>query len=371
MGFKVDTAALTEFASFVKDFGDDADGVYDFIRAETDMSVHGAGFLDMLLGGHSAVVQTMCDRTFLLGETAAGSAFEVDASAFFYDERDTANAEELDGTYPGVSTSGAGPNDDSAKGSFSYKSAQDELDITKKPGDLEPKAGEVEKWCRTVLDQFSLTAGIREVLKAACGFDPIEWLRSWFTGEWKAWARCALAWEACGDTVKAMSGSLDPGLAKLPEVWEGNAADSALDYFSRLQDATVTEATAFDSLAARYKVYLELIYELHLVADDTLNTVCDIALDVLLLAPSFVLDTVNTLLGQESQVGQFLFRICDLMGKLSIAVTAVIDAIRLFETIKSAWELPGFPDSDIPELNNRHGSGMYEHSWEHPDKDVR
>ncbi|MGC7097289.1 hypothetical protein ACPZ19_21655 [Amycolatopsis lurida] len=352
MSFKVDPDALRDFSTFLEDFTTDADEVKEYFEEQCELSVHQTGLLDAIVGGHAGVVEGMSSRTGLMSSTGMACASEVSGAAFLYSDKDAEEAKALDELDPGAkSKSDGGPSGGSSKASFVYEHFI--WGDCKRPEDLEPKASEVEEWARTFLDTFSFTAQVRTVLNYACGFDPLEWLYEWWCGDWRAFAKCSITWGMCGEAVKQMAENFDPALNKLAEVWEGNAADAAADYFARFRDAVFTESEAFFGLEALYKLYMEALYEYHLITNNLINTAVDIVLDVLLMVGG------GALVGVAAE----LMAIFNVVSKIANIVTALIDFLRLLETAYS--QRPDIPACAIPQLEDRRGGGPSDHGYDH------
>ncbi|MGW5645232.1 hypothetical protein ACWEV3_32440 [Saccharopolyspora sp. NPDC003752] len=363
MSFEVDTEALKEFSDFLHDCSRDVHEMFLFCYDEADLGVHKEGFINILMSGHSDVLHAMSERTALLQEVLNLSGGEIGNAAYFYDETDESETAELDASYPEAKTQGSQPPvGPTIAGGFAYQSVLDELKTKKDPAELEPKASEVEQWCRKTFDNYSAMAAVRALFKELFEVDPIDWVLECFIGEWKAWAKCALAWEACSVATKGIAENFTPALVKLPEIWEGNAAETAADYFSRLQQAILTESEAFHALGERYKLYMEMVYEVQMTCNDAINTIIDLALDALLLVPSLVVDVVT-----GGEYGLTLQKIFDIVGNTMTAVTAAFDACRYFETIFAASDLPGCPRCELEKLP---GDSPSSHSYEHPDSSV-
>lgn len=355
MSFDVDTKSLREFADFLEDYGKDADAAHDFVYDETEVGISNGGALELLVGAHADIRTMMQDRMSLMRKVGSGCSLAMGDVAYMYDHADEMGVENLaeaDAEYESVTVQDreTSPEDDPYVG-FSYQSAQDLLKITEDSKDIEPMGSEVEQWTRGIFDGTSVTAIFRGAVKEILGLDPFDEVRQVFMGDWAAWARCSIAWGACHRAVSTMASNFSPALAKLPQVWQGNAADGATSYFIKLADATTTEAEAFSALEEGYLVYMEYIWVAYTVCNDILNAMGDLAIDLILLAGTGTIAMFKAL--------------WDLWGALGQIITAVMDTCRLFGAVGGLFDLSEVPACALAELTGQGHDNVYDHP--HPE----
>lgn len=349
MGFEVDTDALRGFQEFLEGYNGDAAAVNEYLYSDIpDMGVHEQGLMLFLTGVHQDIVDGMRARTDGMEDIAYESALAVGWAATFYDEMDREQAAKLDSTYDTVPKNEIdAPDGGSDKAGFEYDSKQHWLRHNKlKASDLERQASGIEEWFRWAADQISWTANLREFVTWVFGWDPVTWAVELFAGEWKSFAECALTWDACGSTTAGIAGNFDPALTKLGEVWQGNAADNAMRYFCELRNATSTEAEAFAALYQLYRLYVEFAREQQQLVNDQFNAVLDLVIDGILLVSG----------------GGTALAIWDIIGMVSMALTALVDYGQLAETGIAALSLPAVPECALAKLP---ASGEPP-SWKHP-----
>lgn len=370
MSFKVESESLSEFALYLEGCGDDADEIEWLISHETDLGPLGEGIYAKVAGIHFDIQRAMIDRAVLLATTSSDCAWAMEDTASLYDKVDKSEAESLDASYEGASGGGT-PSEatgGSKTGSFEYHSVSDELDIKKKPSDIEPKAGEIEERLRFVLDSGSPSAQLRYLILETFGIDPIDWLRSWFTGDWKAFAKCSLAWGVCADALEQMYEDFGAALTKIPQVWEGNAADEAVAYFTKYRDALKVEAEAFRFWEDMYRDHMELVYECWKLCNDILNFVFDGLLAFCTGGASLIAEAIQGLMNGNSLYD----KISRALGKLGVIGTSLIDACQIFETFASqiGTAFEGYATSILPKLPDAKGDGDSSYDRPYPDKRV-
>jgi hypothetical protein len=361
VSFTVDPDSLDKFADLQMHYFEDASALGEFMRDETEMSLHGEGVFSYLLRGHQSIVKMMSDRIELMRRIGLDSVKELGSAADFYRGTDEANAIELEKAYDEVPPH---KDDKARKGppeeaNFKHLDAQDKLDITKDPSDIEPKGYAVDNWVRTELDVLSLTANVRKVIESICKVDPIDWVRQWMSGDWEAWAKASLAWGACAKSTEVMGENLWRATAALDEVWDGRAGDAAVAFFEQLRDATYTEVIAYEGLQVRYKLYMELVYENHLILNDVLNTMIDVVIELLLVVPAVFKAPFD-------DGGTLLQTVLALLGEIGMIYTIVVDACRLFESMGQAFALPEVPETELRKPTTQDES----HGYQHPEPSV-
>ncbi|GAB3431976.1 hypothetical protein [Actinophytocola sediminis] len=360
MSFKVDPDALVKFSKMIDGYAEDAEAVKKFFTAKTEVDTHGQGLLTALAGQHEDQVKEMSERTALMISIGWDSSATVLDVADYYRSTDEANAASLDDAYEKSSYDStrddvAPPlnkdDDDFVDKAFAelkYTSAQSELEINKKPSDIEPKGSEIEDWARYLIDWVSAAAWLREIPPVD---DAVNWVIEWFTGDWKMWARCALAWQACSETVYSMSGEFDHIDITLEQVWEGNAADAAIKYFLALKDATSTEGDAFDSLYQQCLHQMEYCYEASQTLSDLVNLVVDLAFDALLAL-------LGGFTGNAYAIGLAIFNV---ISKIGTVLTVVMNVVQMAETIISNSDVPEVPKCDLEHLSTTMETNSYHH----------
>lgn len=351
--FSVDTDALRDFAGFLGGYADDAELVREFIDDDVEMTVHGEGVLNKLAGFHYDTTSAMRSRVGVMRQLGAHASSEIDeAATYVYDELETEEAAGYDKLYDGASDPGALPSSgDASTASFDYHSVEAKLKVDRDPDELEPKAGDVEKYTRDGLDLLSFADEARKLItwvSTTFGIyegDPVEWVFTWLTGNWEAWAKCALVWQACGKAVDDMAANFEPTFIKLMEVWQGNAAEAALEYFAELRRSTAVEADAFGVIYQQYKLITELIHEMKQYINDFVNALISAAIDAVLMVAT-------------GGVPGLIKAIIDAIATL---ITVLISQVKVAETVIEMIKLEPVPDSTLPDLPGQGKPPTYDH----------
>ncbi|UMP04760.1 WXG100 family type VII secretion target [Amycolatopsis sp. EV170708-02-1] len=361
MSFEVDTDSLRKFSGFLEDFGRDAWSL-ELSMNSLDMTDHGEGLLFGLSGYHADVVESMTRRVSLLSMIGDEAGTEIEFAADSYDKEDQEDAARLDKGYQGDSGDGTFMfKDPPSKTSFDYKEASEGLDVAKEDVDgLEPKAGWLENGLRFVSDRGSYMYYARELLSGICSSvglfeetngDPVSFLVQTLSGDWRAWAECALQWRGCSWVIHKMAGQFDSALAKLQEDWQGNAADAALEYFSKLKEAMDVEAETFKHLYESYKLCAELAYEVQTYVSDFVNTILDLAIDFIVICMTGGMAAPAAL-------------VRDLVGAVLTLGIVIIQTVKMAETIIQAMSMDDAPKCELRKLPGAGKSRLYDHPAE-------
>ncbi|OKJ95599.1 hypothetical protein [Amycolatopsis sp. CB00013] len=352
MSFKVQTDALRDFFDFLDEYAGDAQFLVNGNLDIPNLDVHEQGLLMYLSGAYDEGCDEMYARACELKEIARQSRDAIGLAARFYDSKDKSNAAALDAKYDPVPAGEIdAPPDNSAKASFKYHPLHDLKHTDEEVKDLKPKGWWIEDDYRSLTEKISAIGNLRSWMKTTFGWDPLTWMNELFNGEWEKFAQAALEWKICGAVAKGMAENLNPALLKLPDVWEGNAADNAIRYFTELQKATEVEAETYQLRYELVKLYVEYVYEQQQVLNDQINTAIDLAVDALLLlftgaSPPALVDTVNNLI---------------------MVVNCALDYAKIIETYVAAWNMQDFPECTLRKLPAPDTDGDKIKAWEHPD----
>ncbi|RZQ61912.1 hypothetical protein [Amycolatopsis suaedae] len=328
------------------------------ITDDITLSAHGEGIFMMLSGYHSSNTDGMKKRMKHLTHIAEHAALEIDSAARMYEKSDKDKAAKIDETYPGATyQSFLPPADDASSASFEWYPTKGNLDVEKDPDELKPKAEGLEKWIRDRCDDISWMANIREFIAWACkklgvfDGDPLDWIVQWFMGEWSAWATCALEWGLCRSATRGISDNFDMyALPKLPQVWEGKAAEAAYEYFDNLKDAIETESEAFDKLYEQYKLITELAHETQVAINDALNGLIDAAFEAVAMIAG----------------GGWVMAVWEVVGLIGTLVTSIMNYIQAAETAIQFVSADPVPLSTLTDLP---GTGKYR-DYDHPSETI-
>ncbi|MEU3274475.1 hypothetical protein ABZ639_26835 [Saccharomonospora sp. NPDC006951] len=360
MSFDVSPEALDRCAAMLDRYSEHSVAVKDFYLSGAQMGLHAQGLVGALIGTHDTLRSSMSERTGLMESIGTNSADSMRAAAHWYRSTDTTVAADLDETYPGADCNRSAVDEAAVTPGLELfgdiVDPGEALTLTSTADDLEPKMGEVEQWARTTGDYLSPASWIRTFVKDLLGTDPIEWLLQWFGGDWRAWAECALTWQACGQSVQRISMNVDRADGGLARVWTGNAADAAIDYVQRLEAATITESAAFGNLYEVYRGYAEYVYHSMQILNDMVNALIDTVTTAAALAGVTAVTGATVAL-----LAPFVWGIWEIVNKIMTTVTVVIDAVRMFEAYKAVSDLPAIPATALTMLSPRGTAPGYRH----------
>ena len=102
-------------------------------------------------------------------------------------------------------------------------------------------------------DLMSPTYWVTEAYDMIFGFNPLDEVIEWFSGDWEALAKCAELWTNIGKACEAVSDNLKAGNTSLDATWNGNAADAAYVYFDELAKKLHGQKESFDALCTQYQ----------------------------------------------------------------------------------------------------------------------
>jgi hypothetical protein len=95
-----------------------------------------------------------------------------------------------------------------------------------------------------------------------CGTNPWQWIAEQYAGDWKAVQAAGLALEQLGKFNTAFAKEIDEGAADLfPAHWQGNAAESAQQYFSTLTQAINDQVPDLEGMGGQFKTMAVGMYE--------------------------------------------------------------------------------------------------------------
>ena len=124
---------------------------------------------------------------------------------------------------------------------------------------LHPPKGETEYSLGFGLDFFndaadlaSPTYWVTEACNLAFGFNPLDEVLQWFTGDWESFSKCGEIWDQLGKAIGAVSTNIASGNRTLDLTWNGRAADAAYKYFYNLAAQLDDIKGQFDNLKDAY-----------------------------------------------------------------------------------------------------------------------
>jgi hypothetical protein len=105
----------------------------------------------------------------------------------------------------------------------------------------------------TCSDLMSPTYWVTEAYNAIFGFNPLDEAVQWFAGDWESFSKCGDLWGQLAKASEAVSQNIGGGNKQLDATWDGNAADAAYNYFTKLARALADSKESLDKLKTEYE----------------------------------------------------------------------------------------------------------------------
>lgn len=219
------------------------------------------------------------------------------------------------------------------------------IDLTDIHGILD-KGNTVTQWISDINNGGSIGNWVGKAVEKITGVNPFEWVAQWFSGDWYKFAYCALVWEACAKAVDEMEANLHGGVpTALSCVWEGKAADSAIDYFYKLRQATAVESEFYNRLFEKYKELMEASY----YAQQTI-----VGYFTQLYDTVYVLldEGYDILKGDLPKGGVADIVIGELVEYILLAVDRMINIYKTYSALQRAHDLPDVPETELQAIDD-------------------
>lgn len=188
-------------------------------------------------------------------------------------------------------------------------------------------------------DLISPTYWMNEIISASTGFNPLDKSKEYFAGDWEAYAKCGEAWENLGKMCTDISRNISSGNVELDGSWDGNAADSAFDYFQKMADRCDELQSDLEALSTQYGVVAQGVWSTAEAVGAILGQIGDAAATAAIAAAA---GTLTSWTGWGAAVGYGvagleIIRIIDLWGEVTKTVNSaqlmVNGAMGLIETV--------------------------------------
>jgi hypothetical protein len=250
---QVEAAALDTFASRIHGLGLDVAAGGRYIRDHADFSWLEDGLIGLLRSAHENAVAEVDDALRHLEYLLDKSAFELRFAERYYVNTDLESATEIDGTFDGAPQF-YGPLRPEAPDPYSPSSAWSEPQAhLTDPGEPEASIGDGYVDPGQIFELVSPASWLNWLLKETFGFDVIGWITKQFTGDWRALARFGIAAEKLGDCIGDVGHNIRYARDEVGRHWTGNAASSALAYFTEVTAACAAAQAALRELAGQYQ----------------------------------------------------------------------------------------------------------------------
>ncbi|MGW6729500.1 WXG100 family type VII secretion target [Nocardia sp. NPDC055029] len=114
------------------------------------------------------------------------------------------------------------------------------------------------KWCENVL-----------------GTDPLKWVTTKISGDWEALQKAGKAVENLAAYSSAFSESVKTAATTVDATWDGNAATSAQDYFTKLTAAVSAQVGPLQEMADEINRFASSAYHISTAMSNSLQAVLD------------------------------------------------------------------------------------------------
>ncbi|GAA4862779.1 hypothetical protein [Saccharopolyspora cebuensis] len=269
MSFSYEYKGLQQVADFFDQLADDVMDARTWLSDTTDMTF-GPGLLNLVLGGHNDVTETVTDHQKGFSESVLRvAAEEFRAADKLYRSTDDEASKEIDqawqdadvGTAPeAVPGAGAGP---------TFMLVTRAKDFTTNFGDFDGEFTNEPKW------SFSLSAtdysrkivyeASQIAVEAGVLSDPVdlyEYLLKPVFGNWVGLRQCAEVYDILSKQYEEYSAKIAEGVAELDSIWTGAAADGAKAWMVRLSHYCTDVAADLSDISKEYKDGSKHCYDL-------------------------------------------------------------------------------------------------------------
>ncbi|WP_406481128.1 hypothetical protein [Streptomyces platensis] len=229
------------------------------------------------------------------------SGAELERSAKYYRSTDREQAAKIDNTYP--SGEGLPAYDDGYSGNpgdFGDKSDAgghlkapdpdpsflDHFKVWENVPDYFSGHGEefaynpAIKTFGTALDITSPSAWVMEGIKLIFGWDILGDVSQWLVGDWQSYIDCAGAWDNLAKFCGSVAENVSHGNYVLDATWNGNAANTAFDYFDALSEKLSGAQKSFEDLRDNYLMLSRAIFGFAETVKSGIADILDMALEV-------------------------------------------------------------------------------------------
>lgn len=173
-----------------------------------------------------------------------------------------------------------------------------------------------------VLDLASPTAWINYGIKELTGYDVLESFVKPFSGDWSAYSRYGDALRHLGPAAQDIGVNIQQELDRVDASWEGNANDSAYNYFNNLAARTSEIQHALYAAAAEYEDAARGIW---LLAQQMANIIQSVVDEFVIIAAAMAVGTalIETGVGPIVGYGLAAWRIAKVYSLITKASTII------------------------------------------------
>lgn len=213
-----------------------------------------------------------------------------------------------------------------------FTDVSEPVDLLKKPSD-EPEEfsqGTIIDIFNDVSDLLSPVWYVTEAIDLVFGFNPLEEVLDWFSGDWESFVRCAEVWSNLGKATEAMAANIKAGNAELDASWNGNAGDSAYVYFDELAKKLDAQKASYDKL---HEAYTQMAHSVYLTAEAINGFVGGILDGLIIVGLDLAAGTLTSWTGVGAAVGYGLaaLEILNILREWGMATKAFVAAQQIVQ----------------------------------------
>lgn len=112
-----------------------------------------------------------------------------------------------------------------------------------------------------VSQYISVSYWVGEAIGLVTGVNPGEWVAEKFAGDFEAVQKAGIACENLGAFNSDFANVVTSGLTKVADGWQGNAADTAHEYFTRVANAIADQESTLNAMGREFKQAAVGMYE--------------------------------------------------------------------------------------------------------------
>lgn len=186
-------------------------------------------------------------------------------------------------------------------------------------------------------DLMSPTWYVTEAINLVFGFNPLEEVIDWYSGDWETFLKCAEVWTNVGKACTAIAANVTSGNGSLDGTWDGNAADAAYVYFDELAKKLGEQQDLLDQLHGAYQ---HMAHSAYLSAEGVKGILSGIIDGLLIVGLEIAAGTALSWTGVGAAVGYGLaaLEIANILRQWNTATEAITQAQQLAQLTASAVE---------------------------------
>lgn len=210
-----------------------------------------------------------------------------------------------------------------------------------------------------VSQYISVSYWISEAIELVTGgFNPGEWVAERFAGDFEAVQKAGIACENLGAFNSDFANVITSGLTTAAQGWEGNAADAANEYFTRVANAIADQEGTLNAMGREFQQTAVGMYETANAVKGLMETLFDylIAIGIELAAAAASSWTVIGPILSGAAAAVTISKAMGTWGKIIDAHTAAWNAAQGLVGVMAGY-LSTLNDSNLqalPESNYNH-----------------